>query len=311
MRSRSILVLGSANLDLVVRLPRLPAPGETMFGHSFSEVPGGKGLNQAVAAARAGGRVAFAGAIGDDGYGRQLEELLRQEAIDTSALETLATTTGTAHISVVDSGENSIVVVPGANAGVAVGGIHRELIAASDYLVLQLEIPLETVRDAVRIAGESDTFVVLTPAPVAELDDELLQGVDLLVANEHEVVELAGVDDVEAAARSLSERSAHSVLVTLGAEGSLLIEPGREPLATPARRVEAVDTTAAGDTFVGALVAHLGEGGPMAEAIARGTAASSIAVTRPGATSSMPRRTEIEAVIASPHTASPDSKDQP
>lgn len=302
MPARSILVLGSANLDLVVRLPRLPAPGETMFGHSFTEVPGGKGLNQAVAAARAGGRVAFAGAIGDDGYGRTLEALLRAEDIDTTALEVVATATGTAHISVVDSGENSIVVVPGANGEVALGDIHRDLIAASDYLVVQLEIPLEVVREAVLAARGSGTFVVLTPAPVTDLDDDLLTGVDLLVANEHEVVELAGVDGVGEAARCLSGRSGHAVLVTLGAEGSLLVEPGREAVTRPARRVDPVDTTAAGDTFVGALVAHLAGGGSMAEAIERATAAASIAVTRPGATTSMPTRTEIEAVIASTET---------
>ncbi|MDH6182099.1 ribokinase [Microbacteriaceae bacterium SG_E_30_P1] len=302
MSTSNILVLGSANLDVVVRMPRLPSPGETVFGSTVTEVPGGKGLNQAVAAARAGGRVAFSGAVGDDPFGRVLERALVEEGIDTTALETTSTPTGTARISVDESGENSIVVVPGANADVAMDEHHEHVVGAADFLVMQLETPIETVRRAALVATRVGAFVVLTPAPVHELDDEFLSSVDLLVANEHEAAALAGGSDPQESAQRLSARTGKAVIVTLGSAGCLLSSAGGDARRFPARPVAAVDTTAAGDTFVGALVAHLAGGGSMEEAIERGTAAASIAVTRPGATSSMPTREEIDAALAASNT---------
>ena len=295
---RRVLVLGSANMDLVVRQPRLPSPGETMFGASVTTVPGGKGLNQAVAAARAGATVAFVGAVGDDGHGRSLVDLLGAEGIDTAGLENIVGATGTAHISVLDSGENAIVVVPGVNARLTVSHATRQAIAASDYLVMQLEVPLSVIAEAIDAARDSATTVVLTPAPVTLIDDNILSRVDLLVPNEQEALQLTGAVDVVTAARDLSTRTGGAVLVTLGAEGCLLVEPGSAAERFPALRVDAVDTTAAGDTFVGALVASLAEGTPLREAIGWATAASSVSVTRPGATSSMPYRDEIRDVHA-------------
>jgi ribokinase len=295
-----VLVLGSANMDLVVRQPRLPAPGETIFGYSLTTVPGGKGLNQAVAAARAGATVSFIGAVGTDAYGLELAHCLESEGIDVAGLSTVRGSTGTAHISVLDSGENVIVVVPGANAAVAVDTTHVAAIGASDYLVLQLETPLTAARDAIAAARHLGTAVVLTPAPAMELDDELLRGVDLLIPNEHEAMQLTGDTDVVSAARTLSSRTAGTVLVTLGSDGCLLVEHGSVAEHFPARTVDAVDTTAAGDTFVGALVSQLARGRALRTAIPWATAASSISVTRAGATTSMPYRDEIDAALSTP-----------
>lgn len=294
-----VLVLGSANMDLVVRQPRLPRPGETISGSSFTTVPGGKGLNQAVAAARAGADVGFLGAVGADAFGARLRAALRDEGVDLTGLTEVDGPSGIAAISVVDGGENSIVVVAGANGAISrLDDEARALIVASRFLVAQLERPLDLVREAFAVARAAGVTTVLTPAPVVELPGGLLEQVDVLVPNAAEARELAGVDDPTAAALALSE-SATTVVMTRGADGALVAAGGRVVAEVPARRVTAVDTTGAGDTFVGVLVATLAAGEPLDAALRRATAAASIGVTRPGATTSMPTRAEVDAVLAS------------
>ncbi|GAA1922384.1 ribokinase [Microbacterium aoyamense] len=293
----SILVLGSANLDLVVRQPRIARPGETMFGTAFSTVPGGKGLNQAVAAARAGADVGFLGAVGDDEFGRRLRTQLETDGIDTTGLATVDQPTGTAHIAVTDDGENSIVVVSGANhVQVALDDTMRSAIEGARTLVLQLERPVSLVAEALAYAQAHGVRTVLTPAPVAPLPSDLLALVTVLVPNAREACELAGVDDEFAAARILGEQGS-TVIITRGSRGVLVLEPGGEPRVLPAVVVEPVDTTGAGDTFTGALCAWLAEDASLDDAIRAGQVAAAISVTRPGATSAMPGRSEILAAL--------------
>jgi ribokinase len=289
-----IVVVGSANMDLVVRQARLPRPGETMFGSEFTTVPGGKGLNQAVAAARAGGSVAFVGAVGDDGFGAQLRDQLAADGIDVATVRTVGVATGTAHISVVDGGENSIVVVSGANGAVdELDDDDRAVLGAARYVVAQFERPLPLVRAAFAAARDAGATTVLTPAPVLDPGD-LLELTDILVPNADEACELAGVDDPSAAALALSRR-AGTVVMTRGPEGALIARDGEIVAEVPSPRVEAVDTTAAGDTFVGTLVTRLAAGDAIEAAARTAAVAASIAVTRPGASSSMPTWDEIAA----------------
>ena len=302
----SIAVLGSANMDLVVRQSRLPRPGETIFGAGFSTVPGGKGLNQAVAAARLGGAVNFLGAVGADAYGSELRALMLAEGIRSDGLATADAPTGTAHISVVDNGENSIVVVSGANAAVTtLSEAQRAAIAESAFLVMQCELPISVLVEGIAAAHAVGVFTVLTPAPVMPLPEGFLASVDLVVPNQIEAAELTGESDPVRAAEVLSADQTWAI-VTLGSEGSVVAYDGEVLGLAPARPVTAVDTTAAGDTFVGALVARLAAGyvrgtavtpDEMVEAVRFATVASSIAVTRAGATSSMPTRDEVKAIL--------------
>ncbi|SFH14501.1 MULTISPECIES: ribokinase [Cryobacterium] len=302
----SIAVLGSANMDLVVRQSRLPRPGETIFGAGFSTVPGGKGLNQAVAAARLGEAVNFLGAVGADAYGSELRALMLAEGIRSDGLAIADAPTGTAHISVVDSGENSIVVVSGANAAVTtLSEAQRAAITESAFLVMQCELPISVLVEGIAAAHAAGVFTVLTPAPVMPLPEGFLASVDLVVPNQIEAAELTGESDPVRAAEVLSADQTWAI-VTLGSEGSVVAYDGEVLGLAPARPVTAVDTTAAGDTFVGALVARLAAGyvrgtavspDEMIEAVRFATVASSIAVTRAGATSSMPTRDEVEAIL--------------
>lgn len=292
----TVVVLGSVNLDQVVRVARMPLPGETISGRSFVTVPGGKGLNQAVAAHRAGASTLLLGAIGDDSAGRELTEFLTSEGL-AEGVQTLPGGSGTAHITVDDAGENSIIVVPGANGAVLpLDEARRNAIAAARLLVMQLEVPQSMLAEAAGYARSQGVTTVLTPAPVQEVDPELLAGIDVLVPNEHEARQLAGVDDVEQAAVLLS--AGRTVLVTLGAAGVLAARDGAVIARMPGRQVEAVDTTGAGDTFVGALTAQLAAGAALEDAMQWATVAASISVTRPGATSSMPTRAEVQAALS-------------
>lgn len=293
--SPALTVVGSANMDLVAQVASAPRRGETIAGRSFTTVPGGKGANQAIAAARSGSAVSMIGAVGDDAFGAGLREALTASGVEVTGLRTAATPTGTAHIVVDDEGGNAIVVVPGANATVtALTEDDERRIAQAQALLLQLETPLEGVLSAARAAHAHGVRTVLTPAPVPvePLPDELLGLIDLLVPNEHEAAALSGKADPHEAAAALLER-VPEVVVTLGAAGSLYAARGAEPVTVPAVRVRAVDTTAAGDTFVGALCTAYAEGRTVPEAMAWASAASALAVQRPGASSSMPDRTEI------------------
>lgn len=294
--SAGVVVLGSANMDLVATAERLPGRGETVAGGTFRLVPGGKGANQAVAAARAGGTVRFAGAVGDDDLGRRVLAGLAAAGVDTAAVTRAVGPTGTAHITVDAAGDNTIVVVPGANGTLtALAPAHAAAIDGADTLLLQLELPLSLVCEAAAYARARGVRVVLTPAPARPLPDGLLADVDLLVPNEHEATILAGTPDPDAAVRRLAERC--DVVLTLGARGAVHAAAGAEPVAVPAFPVTAVDTTAAGDTFVGVLAAALADGTAMAGALRRATAAAALSVQRPGASDSAPTAAEIDAFL--------------
>ncbi|MFE3324087.1 ribokinase [Streptomyces sp. NPDC059176] len=290
-----IVVLGSTNMDLVVYVARAPQRGETVTGREFRTVPGGKGANQAIAAARAGGDVAMIGAVGADDFGARLREVLDHSAVDIDLLRTVEGPSGTAHIVVDDEGHNAIVVIPGANGTVDhLTPGDETLIATADALLLQLELPLSGVLAGAEAARRHGVRTVLTPAPAQPLPRELLAATDLLVPNEHEAAVLAGTADPHAAAEALL-RQVPEVVITLGAAGSLYAARDAEPVTTPAPRVRAVDTTGAGDTFVGALAVAVVEGRPMTAALAWASAAAALSVQRPGASSAMPYRAEIDA----------------
>lgn len=291
-----IAVLGSVNMDLVVRQPRWVKPGETISGTDFSTGPGGKGLNQAVAAARAGGDVRFLGAVGADAFGDRLRAVLAEEGIDVSRVTVEEAPTGIAAITVTDDGENAIVVVAGANGTATLDDADRDAIAAAAFLVVQLERPLPLIAEAMRFARSQGIRTVLTPAPVTDGIDELIGLADILVPNEGEALRLAGAPDVEAAAAVLSN-SAGTVIVTLGERGALVARGGTVRGRVAPRSARAVDTTGAGDTFVGVLVAWLAAGEPVEVALAAATAAASVSVTRAGAAVSMPSRAEIVAAL--------------
>lgn len=292
-----IVVLGSANMDLVVRQPRLPEPGETMFGSSFTTVPGGKGLNQAIAASRVGGDVAFLGAVGGDAFGRELRETLAAAGVDTDAIALVERPTGTAHIAVLDGGENAIVVVPDANgADLPLDEVQRDAIRAARYLAVQFERPLPLVAAAVAFARESGVTTVVTPAPVLPLPEGFLEQVDILVPNAAEACALAGLDDEADAARALSAQVG-TVVVTRGARGALVAHAGDIVAEVAAHPVTPVDTTGAGDTFTGVLVARLAAGDAESEALRAASVAAALATTRAGASTSMPSWAEVEPLL--------------
>ncbi|WP_326799992.1 ribokinase [Streptomyces sp. NBC_01808] len=294
----TLAVFGSVNMDLVAYAATAPLRGETVSGREFRTVPGGKGANQAVAAARAGGAVTMIGAVGADAFGGELRAALDGAGVDTAGLRTAPGASGTAHIVVDDDGGNSIVVVPGANGtvtGLAPGDDER--IAAAGTLLLQLELPMDGVVAAAEAARGHGVRTVLTPAPARPLPGRLLAATDLLIPNEHEAAALTGRSDPHRAAAALLDQ-VPEVVVTLGGAGSLYAARGQEPVVVPALAVRAVDTTAAGDTFVGALCVAYAEGRPMPAALAWAAAAAALAVQRPGASSSMPERAEIDRLAA-------------
>ncbi|WP_328401787.1 ribokinase [Streptomyces sp. NBC_00390] len=291
-----IVVLGSTNMDLVAYVAHAPKRGETVTGREFRTIPGGKGANQAVAAARAGGEVTMIGAVGSDEFGSLLRHTLESSGVDTDLLRTAEGPSGTAHIVVDDDGGNSIVVIPGANGTVtALAPGEEALIATADTLLLQLELPLSAVLEGAEAARRHGVRTVLTPSPAQPLPPELLAVTDLLVPNEHEAATLAGLADPHQAIVALL-RQVPEVVITLGPAGCLYAtRDTANPVTVPAPKVTAVDSTAAGDTFVGALAVALGEGRPVPEALTWASAAAALSVQRPGATSSMPYRTEIDA----------------
>ena len=304
--ARRLVVVGSLNADLVAGVARLPQPGETVLAAgSLATLCGGKGANQALAAARLGASTAMVGRVGDDAHGERLLAALLRDGVDCSGVRaTPGCATGVALIVVDDAGRNSIVVVPGANAQLNADDVDRELplIGAGCVVALQLEIPLETVAHAAAAARARGATVVLNPAPAMPLADALLASVEVLVLNESEASVLTGepvdsIDTVQRAAARLRERGAGSVLVTLGARGVFAATAGGVR-HLPARRVHAVDTTGAGDTFIGGLCAGLLEGLDLPAAIDLGQAAAAIQVTRPGAQAAMPTRREVEKAAA-------------
>ncbi|MEO3888698.1 ribokinase [Nonomuraea sp. B5E05] len=293
-----ISVFGSANMDLVAYVSKAPKRGETVTGHRFRTIPGGKGANQAIAAARAGAQVAFLGAVGDDGFGAEMRATLAEAGVDVRGLRQVPGPSGIAHIVVDDDGGNSIVVVPGAN-GTVTGPSPDDLavIAASQALLLQLELPMGAVVEAAQGARAAGVPVFLTPAPAQPLPGELLDAVTTIVPNEHEAAAVTGASGADAALDALLELVEEAV-ITLGSEGALFGSRSGERLRVPAVPVKAVDTTAAGDTFVGALAVARSEGRAMAGALRFASAAAALSVQREGASTSMPARQEIEREVS-------------
>jgi ribokinase len=296
-----ILVIGSLNADLVVRAPRFPTPGETISGQDLSIIPGGKGANQAVAAARQGASVAMVGRVGDDSFGPTLIENLQDNQVDTTYVQTDESATGTATIIVDSSGQNSIVLSPGANGKVTPADVDSVSFQDADMLLLQLEIPLETVVHAASVARQNGLRVILNPAPARQLPDSLLADVDILVPNESELQLLSGqsVTDTasaESAAGVLLAKGVKTVIVTLGSNGALLVTAENE-IHIPTFQVEVVDTTAAGDAFIGGLATALLKGVPLEEAVRYGNASGALAATKFGAQPSLPTRDEVEQLL--------------
>jgi ribokinase len=304
---KPIIVVGSVNMDLVIHAPRMPAPGETIAGSGFRTIPGGKGANQAVAAARTGAEVHFIGSIGGDDFGLRLKRGLADEGIDLSHLSVLEDeSTGVAMIILDAKGQNTIVLSPGANGRVTPEQIetYADTIAGARMLVCQLETPLTAVTRAIDIAYVNGVPVILNPAPAVPLNRQLLAKIKYLIPNETEASLLSGVQVVDgetarAAARRLTDEGVEQVLITLGDKGVVSVLKDGTVLSIPAIVVPVVDTTGAGDTFVGTLAVELANGRSVREAIQYAQYAAALKVTKLGAQTSIPHRDEVERFIQS------------
>ncbi|MFS2070764.1 ribokinase [Pseudomonas sp. CT11-2] len=300
-----VVVIGSLNMDLVTRAPRLPRGGETLIGQSFATVSGGKGANQAVAAARLGAQVSMVGCVGSDAYGEALRGALLAERIDCQAVSTVEDSSGVALIVVDDNSQNAIVIVAGANGALTPEVVDRfdNVLQTADVIICQLEVPDATVGHALKRGRELGKTVILNPAPASRpLPADWYAAIDYLIPNESEASALSGlpVDSLstaEAAATRLIAMGAGKVIITLGAQGSLFAN-GTRFEHFPAPTVKAVDTTAAGDTFVGGFAAALAAGKSEAEAIRFGQVAAALSVTRAGAQPSIPTLSDVQAFKA-------------
>lgn len=300
MNSKRIAVIGSSNTDMVIKTTKLPAPGETILGGEFFMNPGGKGANQAVAAARLGGKVTLIAKTGDDVFGGEARQIFESDQINTEYLITDTThPSGIALITVDSHGENCIVVAPGSNSYLNRNDIElaRQEILQSELILMQLEIPVETVDFVTTLAAEAGIRVILNPAPAAIISDEILSRLFMITPNETEAELLSGIPvrDVESAtlaAQNLYDRGVKVVIITLGSKGALLFT-GNNTILVPSPKVEAVDTTAAGDVFNGAIAVAISEGAALEKAVEFACKAAAISVTRMGAQSSAPYRKEI------------------
>lgn len=299
-----IVVLGSINLDLVIRSQRLPAAGETVIARSSTEVCGGKGANQAVAAARMGGQVAMIGAVGNDAYGRRMRENLERSSIQTAAVATADSASGLAVVAVDDQGQNQILVSPGANFTVTADQVDQQaaLLADCDTLLCQLELPIATVLHAVRLANQLGKRVILDPAPVPTDFPPSLFAVGLLCPNQTEAEQLLGhpigsTDQALQAVQQLVRRGCGGAIITLGGDGAVICD-GQRSEWLPPHDVPAVDSTAAGDAFAGALAAAWHADRSLAEAARLAMAAAALSVTRPGAQPSLPTEGEVQQWLA-------------
>lgn len=310
MTTKPVTVLGAFMADLVARADRMPQWGETLRGNGFAMGPGGKGSNQAVAAARQGVASHLITRLGQDAFARMAHDVYAAEGLDTRFVaEDAERTTGTASITVDDaSGENAIITVPGAAEAIGQADVDAAApaIAESAVFISQLELPTPVCRYAIELAHARGVPVLLNPAPALDLPDDLLAVVDYLTPNESEAAGLTGravdsADDALAAARSLRERGVTHVLVTLGADGVGISSPDYEGVIPAVQAGSAVETTGAGDAFNGALAAAIAEGQPLASAARFATAAAGIAVTRPGAALAVPYRHEVDALLADQH----------
>ena len=297
---KKICVIGSIGYDLVTYLYNFPKGGETVVGKKFIQNPGGKGENQAIAAARAGGHVTFVGAIGDDNYGELLKKNLSDNNVKSHLKLVPNMSTQIATILIEENGENHIIIVPGANNFVDKKQVDEniQLIKDSDIIIFQLEIPMETVEYAVDKAYELKKTIILNPAPGATLSPNIIKKCTFLTPNENEAGLITNmpydtIDNIKAAAKKLIDQGAQNVIITLGEKGAYL-KNKKDDIIIPTCKVNAIDTTGAGDCFTGVFATYLAEGKSVMEAIKYANTASSISVTRPGAVPSLPKKSEIE-----------------
>lgn len=297
---KNICVIGSLNMDLVVNVDTMPKPGQTIIGSNFKEVAGGKGANQAVAMARLNGNVSMIGKVGEDGFGQTLINSLKNDKVDTTYIQTSKGATGVALITVDKNAQNSIVVSPGANFEVKEDDIDNniEAIKNSDIVVLQLETPLNTIKYALNKAKELNKYTILNPAPAVKLDDEIIKNVDLLTPNETELEIISGVsieteEDIQKAAQIMIEKGVKELIVTLGSKGSLYINKEKS-MFKKAYKVEAVDTTAAGDSYTGALAVALSQDKNIEDAMDFASKVGALSVLKEGAQSSLPTLEDVK-----------------
>jgi len=303
---KNILIVGSSNTDLIIKVPEIPRPGETILGGEFMTFPGGKGANQAVAAARAGGNVIFIASVGDDPYGQEAIKGYRLDNINTEEIKICkGVPSGIAMITISGSGENAITVAPGANAMLTPADLEEieEPFLEADYMLIQLEIPVETVMKAVELCSEFNTPVILNPAPATDLPDKILKKVTIITPNETEAERLTGIivkDEVTAsrAAEVLHNRGVGTVIITMGALGAYISDrlSGSRKIV-PGFSADAMDTTAAGDVFNGQLAVSLAEGKALEMAVLDAHGAAALSVQKMGAQSSIPSRDETDAYL--------------
>jgi ribokinase len=306
MMGNRIVVVGSSNTDMIIKVPHVPVPGETIIGGTFSTAAGGKGANQAVAAARAGGDVTFVARVGEDMFGQKAKDGFVKDNINVDhVLNDKDAPSGVALIFVGEDGENSIAVASGANANLSPSDVEvaGDAISSADILIMQLETPLETVQKAATIASENGVKVILNPAPACELSDDILSRVSILTPNESEAELLTGIKvesekDAAAAADALMAKGIETVIVTMGPKGAFVVTADSKELVG-GFSVKAVDATAAGDVFNGTLAVAMAEGKPLKEAVKFANAAAALSVTKLGAQPSAPTREEIEKFLSS------------
>ena len=299
-----IVVVGSLNMDTVVSVPHIPKIGETILATDVNYYAGGKGANQAVAAARLGSSVSMIGKVGKDKNGQVLLDSLKKEGIDTTGIEFSEDITGTAFINVSDKGENNIVVYPGANKDLDISQIerHRKIIENSKVCILQLEIPYEVVKYVINLCYEKNVKVVFNPAPaIKEIEDEIISKTHILIPNETELGLLAGTkenisEELETIAKEVYSKGCENLIITLGNKGGLYLQKDKMEYFE-SKKVNSVDTTAAGDSFIGALVTGIVEGKAISEAIEFASFAAALTVTKSGAQNSLPIRAEVEEFI--------------
>ena len=297
----NILVIGSLNTDLVVRAPHFPQPGETIRGEDLQIIPGGKGANQAVAAARHGSNVSILGRVGKDNFGDFLLANLKSNQVDSQFVQRDDASTGTAIIVVDSNGQNSIVLSAGANGKVSPMDVDNGSFFHHDLLLLQLEIPMPTVLSAARRAKENDIRVILNPAPAQQFPDKLIASADFLIPNETELGLLSGLDvkdisSAEQAAQALLQRGAKNVIVTLGSKGALIVNSA-QVTHVDSFKVDVVDTTAAGDAFIGGFATALLQNKSLEDSVRYGCASGALATTKFGAQPSLPTKEEVEEII--------------
>ena len=294
-----ICVIGSINMDLVVNVDEMPKKGQTLIGSDFKEVPGGKGANQAVAASRLGANVCMVGKVGSDGFGQNLLNQLKNNNVDTKYIQIEEGASGVALITVDKNAENAIVVSPGANFKLAQKDIDNciDAIKESNVVVIQLETPIDTIKYALEKSKELDKFTILTPAPAVKLGDDIIKNVDLLTPNETELEILSGVsinneDDILKAAQVMLEKGVKKLIVTLGSKGSLYIDKENK-IFKKSYKVDAIDTTAAGDSYTGAIAVSLSQGKNVEDTIDFASRVGALCVTKEGAQTSLPTIEEV------------------